>query len=210
MRTQKADGSWASAVTPPVDTAFAVLFLLRSTQKSLGKAGFLDAGTLVGGRGLPKDLKAAQMRDGAVVVKPLAGPAEKLLSVLDDPADPAYLAAVEGFRQLTREADEATLDRQGVRLRKLAGSPAPEARLAAVQALALARDLDNVPTLIYALSDPDPEIVAVALQGLRFVSRKFDGLGTASIKDEPSRRAAIERWKNWYVSVRPEATFERE
>lgn len=210
MRTQGADGSWLSGATGPVDTAFAILFLLRSTQKSLGKAGLLDAGTLVGGRGLPKNLAEAQMRDGAVVAKPLAGPAEKLLSVLDNPADPAYLAAVEGFRELTLEADEATLDRQAVRLRKLAGSPAPEARLAAVQALARARDLDNVPTLIYALSDPDPEIVAVALEGLRFVSRKFAGLGTTSIKDEPSRQAAIERWKAWYLSIRPEEKFERD
>jgi HEAT repeat protein len=111
---------------------------------------------------------------------------------------------------MTLEADEATLDRQAVRLRKLAGSPAPEARLAAVQALVRARDLDNVPTLIYALSDPDPEIVATALEGLRFVSRKFEGLGGSSIRDEASRNAAIDRWKSWYLSVRPEATFERD
>lgn len=210
MRSQATSGSWKSQDSEQIDTAFAILFLLRSTQKSLGKAGLLGAGTLVGGRGLPKDLSTVQMRDGAVVAKPLAGPAEKLLSLLDDPADPAYLSAVEGFRELTLEADEATLNKQAVRLRQLAGSEAPEARLAAVVALARARDLDNVPTLIYALSDPDAQIVNAALEGLRFVSRKFQGLGDGPIKDEPSRRAAIERWKNWYRTVRPEATFDRE
>lgn len=209
-RTQRPDGSWVSAANNVIDTAFATLFLLRSTQKSLGQAGLLAAGTLIGGRGLPKDLAGVQLRNGEIVAKPLSGPAEKLLSVLDNPADPAYLAAVEGFRELTLEADEATLSRQAVRLRKLAGGPEPEARLAAVHALARARDLDNVPILIYALSDPDPQVVATALEGLRFVSRKLGGLGDAPIRDEPTRRAAIERWKNWYRTVRPEATFDRE
>jgi hypothetical protein len=210
MRTQSPNGYWKSINPEVVDTAFAVLFLMRSTQKSLGKAGLLKAGTLVGGRGLPKDLTAAQMRDGVVVPKPLAGPAEKLLSVLDNPDDPSYLAAVEGFRELTLQADEATLNRQAVRLRKLAGGEEPEARLAAVIALARTRDLDNVPTLIYALSDPDPQIVNAALEGLRFVSRKFRGLGDATIKDESSRKATIDRWKAWYRTVRPEADFDRE
>lgn len=210
MRTQQPDGSWRSMNTELVDTSFAILFLMRSTQKSLGKAGLLAAGTLIGGRGLPKDLSTAQLRNGEIVAKPLAGPAEKLLSVLDNPADPTYLAAVEGFREMTLEADEATLSRQAVRLRKLAGGEEPEARLAAVVALARIRDLDNVPTLIYALSDPDPQIVNAALEGLRFVSRKFRGLGDGAIKDESSRKAAIDRWKAWYRTVRPEASFDRE
>lgn len=209
-KTQMPDGSWASAGGAVVDTSFSLLFLIRSTQKSLGQAGLLAAGTLIGGRGLPKDLSAAQLKQGVVVPKPMSGPAEQLLRVIDNPADPAYMAAVEGFRELTLEADEATLDRQAVKLRKLAGGSEPAARLAAVQALSRTRDMANVPTLIYALSDPDPRIVAVALNGLRFVSRKFRGLGEGEIKDEASRRAAIEAWQAWYRSVRPEANFERD
>lgn len=210
MRTQGAAGSWQSASGALVDTCFSVLFLLRSTQKSLGRAGLLAAGTLVGGRGLPKDMAAAQLRNGEVVAKPLSGPAESLLAVLDDPGDPNYLAAVEGFRAMTLEADEATLNRQAVKLRKLAGSAEPGARLAAVEALARTRDLDNVPILIYALSDPDQQVVATALDGLRFISRKFRGLGEGPIRDEATRSAVIQRWKDWYRTVRPEATFDRE
>ncbi|MEM9658361.1 MAG: prenyltransferase/squalene oxidase repeat-containing protein, partial [Planctomycetota bacterium] len=48
---QNADGSWSGQSGKPCATAFAILFLLRSTQQSI-KAS-LGEGTLVGGRGLP-------------------------------------------------------------------------------------------------------------------------------------------------------------
>ena len=44
------------------DTAFAVLFLMRSTKKSIEKAKSYGAGEMIGGRGLPKDTERAERR----------------------------------------------------------------------------------------------------------------------------------------------------
>jgi hypothetical protein len=72
--------------------------------------------------------------------------------------------------------------------------------------------------LIYALSDPDPATVLEARDGLRRISRKFDGFGPpeypldegkAAVEDwEIKRRTAIEEWKKWYLEVKPDAEFE--
>ena len=53
-KSQAADGSWSGYCGPECDTAFSVLFLLRSTQKSI-KAK-LGEGMLLSGRGLPSNL----------------------------------------------------------------------------------------------------------------------------------------------------------
>jgi len=49
--------------------------------------------------------------------------------------------------------------------------------------------------------------VLEADRGLRFLSRKFGGVG---LPDEPTARdiqAAIKAWKEWYKTIRPEAEF---
>lgn len=53
--TQKEDGCWKGECGAVPDTAFAVLFLIRSTQKSIAKSRNFGDGTLIGGRGLPKE-----------------------------------------------------------------------------------------------------------------------------------------------------------
>ena len=59
----------------------------------------------------------------------------------------------------------------GDKIRQLVGNKSPEARLAAVKALGKTRDLDNVETLIYALTDPDPRVVRAANEGLLRIRR---------------------------------------
>ncbi len=76
-----------------------------------------------------------------------------------------------------------------------------------VEALARTRSLDNVPTLIYALSDPDPRVAVAARDGLRFTSRKFDGFGLSDNPDAGEAAAVTEKWKQWYLSLRPNAKF---
>ena len=53
-QTQGADGGWTdrSQTRPPVSTAFSLLFLIRSTQKTIFT---MSQGSLQGGYGLPKD-----------------------------------------------------------------------------------------------------------------------------------------------------------
>jgi hypothetical protein len=78
-------------------------------------------------------------------------------------------------------------------------------RLLAVRALGRSGKLDYVPSLLHALSDPDRRIVLEARDGLRFVSRNFQGLGPPDDFTEQQRFQAIDAWRNWYKSLRPTA-----
>ena len=58
-------------------------------------------------------------------------------------------------------------------------------------------------------------MVLEARDALRFMSRKFEALGpeipegTYEVDEfEKARRKAIEQWKAWYLSVRPEHVFQ--
>jgi len=206
IETQQKDGSWDGQLGIP-DTAFAVLFLVRSARKSIERADSrFGTGLLVGGRGLPESGEVDQ-RLGQIIAKPLSGPADELLALMEDPNHPDFLQAVQGFADATLEADEKTLDRHAVRLRKLAGAANPEARLAAVKALAKVRNLDNVSTLVYAMTDPDPRVVEQAREGLRYISRKLGPLPIKTVSN-PATKEEIDYWKAWLQSVRPEAEFE--
>lgn len=209
LETQGQQGEWTSesATGRWCDTAFSILFLVRSTRQSLDYIERYGAGTLVGGRGLPGDAAQVEVRQGRVVARPLSGPADELLAMIENADDPNFLSAVEGFRQLTLSADEATLGEQRIRLKRLLGGKRPEARAAALAALARQRNLDDVPLLIGALDDPAPAVVLAARDALRYVSRKPQGMGLADHFTEADRRAAGDKWKAWYLSIRPDATF---
>ena len=64
-------------------------------------------------------------------------------------------------------------------------------------------NLDYVPSLLYALTDPDRRIVLEARNELRFISRNFDGIGPPDDFTEQQRFEAIDGWKKWYLSIRP-------
>ncbi len=214
--TQAEDGSWKSSrkidcgTTP--DTAFAVLFLLRSTQKSINRRGpDYGDGLLVGGRGLPKETDGALVREGTVVARPLLGPAEQLLAVLEQSDNseeaPDYDQAIALLNDLPSQEAAQLVGRHAEQLRRLVGDWSVEARLAAVRALAKARDLDNVPALIYALTDPNATVVRSARDALRRISRRPSGFGLPDAPTRGERLAAIEKWKAWHLAVRPDAQF---
>jgi HEAT repeat protein len=99
-------------------------------------------------------------------------------------------------------------DSNGRRFEQIARGGPPTARVLAVRALGRSGDLDYSPTLIYALTDPDKRVVREARDGLRFISRKFEGYGLADDYKDPELRDAIERWKSWYLSVRPDGAID--
>jgi len=208
LKTQDDDGTWAShyAVGKVADTSFALLFLMRATRATIRQT--LGAGTLVGGRGLP-DGEVIQV-GGAIKRKPRSGPAEELLAALDDPSDPRYEEALDRVAELSSDADELMLSARARQFRDLAVSGSTRARVAAIRALARTHDLDQVPLLIYAMVEGNTEVAVAAHDALRFLSRRFDGLGIAAgeLGDRGSRRAAVDRWKAWYLEVRPDAVFE--
>lgn len=205
---QKGDGSMESSnEDSDVATGFAVLFLVRGTAESIKhNVRSFDNGLLAGGRGLPDDLAAAELRNGKVVDAKQTPDSQRLMEMLqrDDGAlDDLVDTGVTFDLSLTGEQRDVAL--QAVRRKLRQGSYA--ARLMSLHAIRDAKDFDSVPWLIFALTDPDPRIVVEARDTLRFVSRKIDGFGMPRNATEGQRDAAVDAWKNWYRSLRPDARF---
>ncbi len=212
LKRQLHNGSWGSdertAVSPePAPTAFAVLFLVRATRKMLQDVQ-PASGKLIGGRGLPPVGSPLELRDGQVRVKPLKGPADQLLGIVGDPNHPRFLQALAALEELGRDPDPQMLSKLERQLRQLAESDSPEAKIAAVKALAATGKMDVVPLLIRLLEDPDLRVMRAARDALRRLSRRMEGFG---LPDQPSpkqRRDAVRRWTAWYQTVRPDAVRE--
>jgi hypothetical protein len=208
-RRQK-DGAFRTNGTPTsldqdLATVFAILFLTRSTKKTLG---LLNEGTLKGGIGLPSNESKMALHGGRIVAADVTRSLSELLSMLED-QETAELSDLINFSADMEVVvdDPAAYQQQLDNLRRMASHESYEVRHVAVRALAKTRDLDNVPALIYALSDPDPHIVREAEAGLRFVSRKLEGFQTPGAAKPEQAAAAISKWKEWYQSIRPDAEF---
>ena len=198
---QRANGSWTSVGDSGevCSTAFAVLFLLRSTKGSLGNLG---QGTFVGGRGLPRDLSKARLKNGKLVIQAKPTSIDQLLGLIEQGDDDSLQALLDDPAAL--RLSNVGVD-QARRLEQTVRSGGPETRLLAVRALARLRNVDYAPTMVYAMTDPDPRVVRAARDGLRSVSRRFEGFGLPDQFDDKQRFLAIEKWKQWYALVRPDA-----
>lgn len=203
---QQDNGAWDRDNGPAIDTCFGILFLVRGTKKSIQKAEAFN-GRLKGGRGLPTNLADATVgEDGQIVKSPFQGEAETLLAILES-ASTEDLESLGSNLTIRLSDDPAQRERELERLRRMVGAEDYTVRMAALTALYNTRELDNVPVFIFALGDPDPRIVRKARDGLRLISRKIDGFG---LPDDPSDGAkvdAIQRWKDWFLAIRPDAQF---
>ena len=211
MKSQRTDGTWlidAGGVGAGGDTAFAIMFLTRSTKKKIAKAMAGD-GILAGGKGLNGDVsKAKQRDDGKIVAVPKSNSVDDLLNALEDPNN----SDIEGIAD-TGEAlkldfkDPKKFEAQVIRLRRLVTAQKYEVRIVAVRTLGRTDDFDNVPYLIYAHTDPDIRVVRAADAGLRHITRRLDGVGMPNEPTDPQKFAAVQAWKQWYRSVNPSAIF---
>jgi hypothetical protein len=201
---QSTNGSWSGYCGANCDTAFAILFLLRSTQKSIHAK--LGEGMLLAGRGLPTNLSRAKLHNGQLIVEQVHTKVDELLSMIDD-GDEAKLD------DLARDPNQLVVDqvdeKSARRLQQLVRGGEPGVRLLAVRALGRTGNLDYVPSLLYALTDPDRRIVLEARNELRFISRNFDGIGPPDDYTEQQRYQARDTWKKWYQSIRPTAVLEK-
>lgn len=211
-RAQQANGSFkvegvAATAGAPVDTAFAALFLLRSTKETIARV-VKNEGLLVGGYGLPSDTSNIRLtRDNKIVKPALQVATDQLMSMLEDEnsnkleellANPDAIS----FSSMKGAGTEFTS-----RLRRTLRSGGWQARILAAKALGRQGDLDNVPYLIFGLTDPDPRVRNASRDGLRLTSRKLQGF---NLVDEPNERQvedAVDKWKQWYRSIRPDAAF---
>ena len=211
-KTQKPDGSWKQQEGyEDVNTAFGVLFLLRSTKKAIERAKSYGDGSLLAGRGLPTEIQEVRVRGGQVAAKKIAIPTNELIEILSK-ADHSQFAAVVADVDLLRDRIKAaTADERQEhlkRLRALAATGVPDARVTAVRVLSLLRDLESCPAVIAALDDPDWQVVLAADEGLKFMGWKTGGAALADKPDNKARAAAKDRWKQWYLTIRPDAELE--
>lgn len=208
LSTQASNGSWESQAKNPPDTCFALLFLMRSMKKSLERySARYREGILAGGRGVPA-AGNVRLRDGQVVIQAEGLSLDELLGDLKSADDSRRQQAIAALADLAEQADQAALDRHGDSLKRLATSPDRELRLAAVRVLASSRSLDYVPELIKRLEDDDVEIALAACDGLRRMSRRFDAFGFELRASDAVRKDAVNRWKEWYRSIRPDVELD--
>ncbi|WDQ17374.1 hypothetical protein [Rhodopirellula sp. P2] len=198
--------SWpgGSYTTSSVSTAFSVLFLIRSTKRAIVKA---SSGTLAGGQGLPKDSTKIRREGSQIKGEPVGASVLDLLSALEDDGN----EALEG-KSLPEDMQLATdpkeLRAQLDRLERLVrGSQSYQARRVAARLLGKSDDMRVVPALIYALSDPDLSVRRYARDGLRFISRKFEGFEMPDKPTEVELRKAERAWMEWYLTVNPKHVF---
>jgi hypothetical protein len=203
--TQKSDGSWQAGHGSEMNTVWALLFLTKSTAKTLRRIHIqrLGAGTLLGGRGLPTDLSSMTVAGGRVVSRPMNGAIEGMLAVLEDPRAEQADAAVAGLvDRYYREGPDA-LRPFKARFRKMLTDRDPGVRRVAAWALGHTSDMDVVPALIDVLMDQDDDVVNSAKLGLQILSRKIEGLGPQTPSTPEERRAAVEKWREWFNAIRP-------
>ena len=185
-------------------TCFAILFLIRSTQRSIAAA---SSGTLAGGQGLPKDTTKIRREGSQIKGEPVGASVLDLLSALEDDGN----EALEGKslpENMQLATDPKELRAQLDRLERLVrGSQSYQARRVAARLLGKSDDMRVVPALIYALSDPDLAVRRYARDGLRFISRRFEGFEMPDKPTEGELRKAERAWMDWYLTVNPKHIF---
>ena len=199
-----------------MNTVWAILFLTKSTAKTIKRIQIkrLGAGTLLGGRELPKDLSSMTVAGGRVVSRPMNGAIEGMLAVLEDPRAEQADAAVAGMvERYYREGPDALRPFKS-RFRKMLSDRDPGVQKVGAWALAHTGDLAVVPLLIDVLAAPnqDEEVVAAARLGLQLLSRKIDGLGPPSPSTSDERQAAgttVARMVRGHPAARPRRSGRR-
>lgn len=213
-KKQASSGSWASTNGPLVDTGFAVMFLLRSSKKTILKL-VVEAGRLRGGKGLDADMSTARMnKKGEIVTATPEKATSELLAMLSDPKAPKAEFVSDIPDRIVLDQDPKKRAAELARLRRLIINGSFQARLTAAKTLGTVRDLENGPYLIFALSDPDRRVVRAARESLRFISRKPLGFNLVIDDKPPTERIdkpvvvkAQQDWKGWLQSVKPDAEF---
>ncbi|MCM2371518.1 hypothetical protein [Aporhodopirellula aestuarii] len=204
-------GGWTGTsqfVTASTASSFAVLFLSRSTQHAIEQAA---EGYLTGGQGLPGDTTKIRVEGSQIKGEPVAEAVTDLLDMLegDDANSLEDKSLPENMKLATDpKARRAQLDRLE---RLVRGSSSWQARRVAARLLGQSDEIRVVPSLIFALDDQDTTVRTFARDGLRFISRKFEGFG---MKIEPGEkqdygevRRAQRLWREWYLTMDPGYIF---
>jgi hypothetical protein len=202
--SQQPDGTWRSTsvgeqnLLPTINTAFAILFLVRSTELLAGDPA---KGTVRGNTRLQTG--NLEYKNGQITSESVKLDVDDFLKHLESgDMDLEKFAAFN--TAILLPADPAMREQRCRVLRALVKDEDAFKRLAAVKALGSVRDLNNAPALIAAMADDENEIQITAHNGLRFISRKMDSI---KLSDQPSESeivAARKHWIEWYKALRPD------
>lgn len=206
-KLQSPNGAWTQAsmsdfTSDEICTSFAVLFLIRSTQRAIIK---LKEGVLGGGYGLPDDLSSIK-RVGDRIVNEAESTVENLLALMEkESTDGVEVSLLPKDLQLSK--DPVVRKDQVARLARLLVSDDPKSRRIAAKLLGRSEDLQQAPELIYALLDSDPYVPAIAEESLRLLSRKLKS-GNLSIDPTLEQKKQSQQfWKDWFLGLRPDFIF---
>jgi hypothetical protein len=179
--------------------------LIRNTQKAIGE---LHDDVLFGGQGLPDDPSSVVVKNGKLMNKTATTNIDDALKMLesDGKAEGEDSLIPE---QMSLPKDPKVRKDQLNRFSRLLNSQDPKARRFAAKILGRGDDLDFVPALIYALSDPDSQVPRFAEASLRLISRQLDTyhLPRDGKIGEGARVTAVLQWRKWYLTVRPDYVF---
>ncbi len=205
MKRQDASGGWVerSYSQPHVKTSFAILFLIRSTQKAI----FTPAGGgAIGGQGFKGDISKQKLVGGKAVEDKPAQAVSEMLDLLDGEDGEIDVRSMAEAMKLPNDPKSRStqLDRLE---RMVRGSRQWQARRVAAIVLGKSGEMRSVPSLIYALSDPDKSVRRYARDGLRMISRKFEGFELSDDPDDAELAKAQDSWRDWYRSMNPGYVF---
>jgi len=193
-------------IAAKIQTAFGILFLTRSMSITLGdKAN----NTLSGGFGFKNDVILKQKGE-KIVGGAVDSSVTDLLELMKNPdADQLelFLMSLEGMKL---DGDEVSRNEQLSTLRGLVTHEDYRARMIAVKFLSKQRALVNVPAFIFALTDPDPEVVIAAHEALRFVSRKTEVRPLKKGYSTSDLNRHRKMWKEWFKKVKPDGVLLQE
>ena len=214
---QSPSGAWGASSTdgdsplsPEACTSFALLFLILSTQKAIGA---INEAYVVGGQGLPDDLKSISTKGNKIMSKTSTTSIDDALKMLEDDGkdDNDKEDKLVPDKMLLASDPKQRKEQLNRFVRLLNAKEAKSRKIAAVM-LGRGDDLDVVPALIFTLStDPEPEVCRVAEQSLRLISRQLDTHylpkdKEAKLSDQTKAKAGTE-WKKWFSTLRPDFLF---
>lgn len=199
--SQSGDGSFGSGAARFSDTALMCLALQRGLRFRPANEGLLN-----GGRGLPGDSSAVSIRGNRVISLHL-DEIKKAIADIFSADDDRIWDLLEGSESPLLSNDQAVAAQQMAAVRRALTADDYLQRRKAIRVLAREHNLDNAPLLIYALSDPDREVVIFAEEGLRRISRRLDSPSIRENASDEERARVIEGWKKWYRNLRPDAIF---
>jgi hypothetical protein len=211
-----------SAEVPTVATAFAVLFLVRSSE--IISLPVSDS-QLIGGKGFPKDAELRTSR-GEIQTSEVDKNLADIVDLMREDVSQEQLARLtkslkKAIVEFKRQDDKSRGEIKSF-LRTMLSARNFYRRLIAVRFLAGEQDMDNVPGLVYALGDPDFRVCLEAHDGLRLISRRIDSLEISELARNgspepgilsPADRTSIRleyndmkrQWTEWFLKIRPDA-----